>query len=158
MDLAELRAGVADIPVTYKEHTFTVGYRPEAVSEDDLEMLEGFQAKSGVMLLRATVEPLLRLLVRWSVTGDGAALPITEESLKAVPPRMRVAILQAVMADFFDPGNAETSDAGSPPPAASEAAAPSTPASSSTLNGQASLPGPLPALTTPGAPISGGSG
>jgi hypothetical protein len=138
MDLAELRAGVADVPVTYKGQQFTVGYRPESVGEDDLEMLEKFQDKSGVTLLRATVEPLARLLVRWSLTDGTTPIVVSEDALKTVPPRMRVAILQSIMADFFDAGNAETSDAGSPETAASEAAVPTTPSLSSTPNGQVS--------------------
>lgn len=141
MDLAEFKAGVADIPVTYKGRTFTVGYRPESVTEDDLALLEAFSDKSGVELLKATVPPLARLLVRWSLTMGDQQIPITEEAIGFVPPRMRVAILEAVMSDFFSSGNARPSDDGSQPRGASEATAPSLPGSSGMQNGPVSLPG-----------------
>jgi hypothetical protein len=151
VDLAELRAGVADVSITYRRQTFSVGYRPEAVDEDDLALFEAFGEHRGVELLRSTVTPLVRMLCRWSITNDGAPLEITEDSIKRLPPRMRMAILEAVMRDFFDSGNASAYDAGSPEAAASEEAAPSTPDSSSTRNGQASLPGTSPASVIPAA-------
>lgn len=151
MDLAELKAGVADVDVTYKSRTFTVGYRPEAVDEDDLEAIEKFGDKSGLELLRYTVEPIARLVVRWSFTLGDEPLAVDETAIKSVPPRMRVAILEAIMRDFFDSGNVSPSDAGSPPPAASEATVPSTPPSSSTRNGQESLRGISPDSPQPAA-------
>jgi hypothetical protein len=158
VDLAELKAGVADVEVTYRKQPFTVGYRPDCVTEDDLEFLSAFAEQSGVSLLRATIAPLERLVVRWSMTSDGAPLEVTSEAIASLPPRMRVAVLSAIMADFFSEGNETPSDAGSPGPAASEATVRSTPDSSGTRNGQASLPGPLPALSTPPAASSGGTG
>jgi hypothetical protein len=149
MDLAELKAGVADVPVTYKAHQFSVGYRPEAVDEDDLELLEAFGSKSGIALLRETIVPLVRLLVRWSITDGAAPLPVDEASIRRLPPRMRVAILESVMRDFFNPGNASPSDAGSPAAAGSEGTVLTTPDSSGTLNGQVSRPGISPDSPTP---------
>lgn len=152
MDLAEFKAGVADVTVTYKERQFTIGYRPESVTEDDLAMLEAFGDKSGVELLRATVSPLVRLVVRWSLTMGDQELPVGEESVGLVPPRMRVSILEAVMADFFGSGNAMPSDDGSQVKGASEGIAQSMPSSSGMPNGPALLPGTLPAVPTPAAP------
>lgn len=152
MDLAELKAGVADVDVTYKDHQFTVGYRPESVTEEDLETLESFQEKSGVGLLRATVPPLVRLLVRWSITSGGVPLPVNEQTIASLPPRMRVNVLEAIMRDFFSPGNASNSDAGSPQTAASEDSAPSTQTSSGMPNGQDSHHGISPASLTLVAP------
>lgn len=151
MDLAALKAGVNDVTVTYKERAFTVGYRPESVTEDDLAILEGFTDKGGVELLRATVEPLKRLIVRWSLMVGAEALDVSEDSITWLPPRMRVSILQAIMADFFDSGNASPSSAGSSAAVASGGTVPSSPPSSGTPNGSASLPGILPAGQTPPA-------
>lgn len=148
MDLAALKAGVADVTATYKERTFRVGYRPESVTEEDLLTLEAFQDKSGVALLQATVEPICRLLVRWDLTMGDEPLPVNEESIKFLPPRMRVSILEAIMGDFFSAGNAKASDAGSSEGAASEASAQISPASSGTPNGLASHPGSSPASLT----------
>lgn len=144
MDLRELKAGVADISVTYKDRTFTIGYRPESVTEDDLATLEAFQEQTGVNLLRATVAPLARLIVRWSLTMGADDFPVTEESITFLPPRMRVSILEAVMSDFFSSGNATPSDDGSQDRGASEGVAQLMPPSSGTPNGQASLPGSSP--------------
>lgn len=152
MDLAALKAGISDIAVTYKTTTFSVGYRPEAVTEEDLETLEAFGSQSGVGLLRATVEPLKRLLVRWDLTIGPNPLPISADTIATLPPRMRVDILQAIMADFFQPGNARPSDASSPAAASSEGPVPSTPAASSTPNGLALLPGSSPESLTRVAP------
>lgn len=152
MDLQEFKAGVADIEVTYKDRQFSIGYRPESVTEDDLAALEVFQEKSGVELLRATIGPLARLLVRWSLTMGAAPLDVSEQAIGFLPPRMRVAILEAIMSDFFSSGNATPSDAGSLARGASEGIAQPTPASSGTPNGQAFPPGSSPAALTLVAP------
>jgi hypothetical protein len=148
MDLAALKAHVADVEVDYKGHLFTVGYRPESVSEDDLQLFDQFGETSGIALLRATVAPLVRLLVSWSLTNGDEPLAVDEQRVAALPPRMRMAILENVMRDFFAPGNASPSDAGSPAPAASEGTVPTTHESSSTRNGQESHRG-----ISPGSPI-----
>ena len=158
MDLAELKAGVADIGVDYRGHHLTVGYRPEMVTEDDLELLEQFAQKSGVELLRATTEPLGRLIVRWSLTFEGRPFTVSDEAIRSLPPKLRVAVLSAIMADFFSAGNASPSDAGSPAAAASEGGARSTPSSSGTPNGPASLPGSSPGSLTLVVPSSGAAG
>lgn len=152
VDLAEFKAGVADVKVTYKERQFTAGYRPESVTEDDLALLEAFSDKAGVELLRATVGPLTRLLVRWSLTMGDQVLPVSEESVTFLPPRMRVAILEAIMADFFNSGNATPSDDGSPAKGASEGTVQPLPVSSGTPNGLASRPGISPGALTVAAP------
>lgn len=141
MDLAALKAGVSDVDVDYKGNVFTVGYRPESVSEDDLELFESFGETSGVALLRATVPPLVRLLVRWSLTNGAKPLAVSDATIASLPPRMRMAVLEAVMRDFFAPGNATPSDAGSLEADASEGTVPTTPDSSGTRNGQDSLRG-----------------
>lgn len=152
MDLAEFKAGVADVQVAYKDRTFSVGYRPESVTDEDLALLEGFSDKAGVELLKATVAPLTRLLVRWSLTLGAEPLVISEQGVTFLPPRMRVAILQAIMADFFDSGNAKPSDATSQEGDASEGTARPMPASSGTPNGQALPPGTSPVGLTRAAP------
>lgn len=158
MDLAELKAGVADVAVAYKGRSFTIGYRPEMINEDDLAMFESWGSLSGVDILRGTVAPLARLLVRWSLTNGPTPLEISAENVQAIPPKMRMEMLQAIMADFLAPGNVTPSDAGSQDPASSEVSAPSTPTSSGTPNGLASLPGILPASPTLAAPSSGDAG
>lgn len=149
MDLAQLKAGVADVEVMYKQHTFTVGYRPEAMTEDDLAIIEQFREKSGVELLRATVAPIQRLVLRWSIKMGEDPLPINEESITFLPPRMRVSILEAIMGDFFGEGNAPASVDGSSAGAVSGAIAPSSPLSSGTPNGLVSPPGSLQESLTP---------
>jgi hypothetical protein len=141
MDLAALKAGVADVQVKYRGSAFSVGYRPEMVNEDDLSLLEAFSDKSGVALLKATVAPVTRLVTRWDLTLGQEPLAVSEEAITALPPRMRVAILEAIMADFFDSGNAAPSNAGLSTPAVLEGTAQTTPPSSGMQNGPASLPG-----------------
>ena len=86
----------------------------------------------------------------WDLTDGGESIPITFDTLVDLEPGLPAAILGGIFRDINDPNRRRPSRAGSAQGASSPPTeSPTSTASSVTPNGQASLPGPLPATPIP---------
>jgi hypothetical protein len=122
--------------------------------------------------VEAIIDELIRVLLPsgpevpedergWDLTDNGTSIPVTFDTVVDLPPGLPAAILGAIFRDINDPNRRRpvgfkrgSSPRADSPPTPS----PTTGVSSTTLNGQASLPGPLPALSIPETGPVGGSG
>ncbi len=93
----------------------------------------------------------------WDLTRAGVSIPVTEDELMRLSFEVPIILLSTIMQDIQNPNRRRPSRGGSPR-GASSTVSQTTTASSATPNGQGSLPGPLPALTTVGSGSAGESG
>jgi hypothetical protein len=84
----------------------------------------------------------------WDITRGGVPVPITEDEMMKLDIGLPVSLLMAILADVNNPNRRKPSLSSSRVRADSvPTVSPTTTASSPMPNGQASLPGPLPAST-----------
>lgn len=103
-DLFARRVQSVEIQITDEPgDSFTVTYKPDAFTKALQAELKAAEAEDTAALL------LVRLIVRWSLTVDGEAYPVTIENLEALGYPLLMAISAVVQADFnerFTPGKA----------------------------------------------------
>lgn len=93
----------------------------------------------------------------WDLTDRGVPVPVTYDTICDLPPRLVTAMLGVISADIHDPNRRRPSSKRSSPAASSEGSPTST-VSSSTRNGQASLPGRSAASSTRATGRAGSTG
>lgn len=178
MDFKEFRMAIVDVPVEYEGATFTVGYRPRAMSADDLDFLAGLArigapaeesapnraAKRAAKKAPAPAAPertlpdyLERLVVAWDLTWGGEPFPVCRESFEQMEPLMQAAVLGAVVRHYLERPNRLASSAIS---SAGEANGPTgeTSATPPSTGDLVSFPGTTPDSPTPERRRSGASG
>lgn len=175
-DLNALERGYGEVDVDWNGHSILVRYRADLNNRALIAMkrvMVGVTALDGVTKfpdVEAIIDELLRTLLPagpdvaedergWDLTDNGTPLPITFDTLVDLPPGLPAAILGAIFRDVNDPDRRKPSrrssslEGGSAP-----TVSPTTTASSSQPNGQASLPGPLQDATIPPAGLVGVTG
>jgi hypothetical protein len=176
-DLQAIERGYGEVDVEWQGHSILVRYRADLNNRALIAMkrvMVGVIALDGATRfpdVEAIIDELIRVLLPsgpdvaeddrgWDLTDGGASVPITFDTLVDLPPGLPAAILGAIFRDINDPNRRRPSRRPSPPGAASDGpASPTTTASSAMPNGQASLPGPLPATPIAvGSGAAGGSG
>ena len=173
-DLASVERGYGEIDCEWNGHTITLRYRADLNNRALIAMkrlMIGVLALDGVTRfpdVEAMIDELQRVLLPsgpevpkerrgWDLTDGGKSIPITFDALVDLPPGLPAAMLGAIFRDVNDPNRKRLSSAGWSQEASSESH-PTTSASSATLNGQASLPGPSPDLSIPVTVYAGASG
>lgn len=111
--LKALKGSDRTVPVTYNGETFDVAYRPGEFTGDLLANLSDVDESRADAAVKVMVSILLPVLSWWDVEDEqGQRLPITQQTLQAMPLAVLGAILQAVKVDNT-PGEADApSDAG----------------------------------------------
>lgn len=95
----------------------------------------------------------------WDIVKDGVSIPVTFDTLVDLEPGLPAAILGSIFRDINDPNRRRPSRSGSSRGADSAPTVSQTTTDSSTTpNGQASLPGPLQDATIPPAGLVGAIG
>lgn len=163
-DLNSLERGYGECDVDWNGHSITVRYRADLNNRALIAMkrvMVGVTALDGVTKfpdVEAIIDELLKTLLPidheegpgWDLTDNGVPLPITFDTLVDLPPGLPAAILGGIFRDINDPNRRRPSRRSSSPGADSQPMpSPITGGSSTMPNGQASLPGPLPATPIP---------
>lgn len=175
-DLQAVERGYGEVDVEWNGHTILVRYRADLNNRALIAMkrvMIGVLSLDGATRfpdVEAIIDELIRVLLPsgpevpedergWDLTDGGVSVPITFDTLVDLPPGLPAAILGGIFRDVNDPNRRRPSRPGSARKVDSEPEpSPITTASSVTLNGRESLPGPLPALTTVGSGAAGDSG
>lgn len=159
MDFKQFRSKVVDVPVEWDGETFTVGYCPREILDEDLKFLGGDAESDGdeTRDARIMVPQLVRLVRRWDLTWDGEPWPATADSFAMIEPPMRLAILRAVMGHYFARPNQTTSSQRSSEGAASGPIG-RTSASEPSSGALVPFPGTTPASPSPAPAPSGATG
>ena len=165
-DLQAVERGFGEVDVEWNGHVILVRYRADLNNRALIAMkrvMVGVTALDGITKfpdVEAIITELQRVLLPsgpdvpedergWDLTDGGESVPITFDTLVDLPPGLPAAILGGIFRDVNDPNRRKPSSAGSARGASSApAVSPITTASSAMPNGQASLPGPLPATPT----------
>lgn len=165
-DLQSIERGYGEVDVEWQGHLILCRYRADLNNRALIAMkrvMVGVVALDGTTRfpdVEAIIDELIRVLLPsgsdvpddergWDLTDNGTSVPITFDTLVDLPPGLPAAILGAIFRDINDPNRRRPSRRSSSPGAASApTVSPTTTASSSMPNGQASLPGPLPATQT----------
>lgn len=99
MKLSELRANVRRLEVEYYGNKLAVAYRPGEMTPESEDALR--EAREQNRATDAMVELMARTLVEWDVTDDdGAALPITPDTLRPFPSALLLHIMAAIQEDM----------------------------------------------------------
>jgi hypothetical protein len=167
-DLNALERGYGEVDCDWNGHSILLRYRADLNNRALIAMkrvMVGVLALDGTTRfpdVEAIIDELLKVLLPldheegpgWDLTDNGVPVPITFDTIVDLPPGMPAAMLGAIFRDVNSPDRRKPSRRGSSPEGVSQPIAHQTTTPSSSMpNGQASLPGPLPA--TPTAVVSG---